>query len=136
VLRNGILTLVFFAVVGFVFLAIGTLQAVDVPKEIKIYESAFKEHKKGPVNFSHQKHAEEYKIACTECHHVYKNGKNTWKEGDPVQKCSACHDPEKKQGNAPKLQLAFHQDCQGCHKELKDKEAPWKKCAGCHAEKQ
>jgi Class III cytochrome C family len=134
-MRKGNWMLVFLAIVGLVFLAIGTLQAVDVPDTVKIYEPAFKDHKKGPVNFSHKKHSAEYKVACTECHHVYKDGKNTWKEGDPVQKCSACHDVEKKQGNADKLNLAFHKNCQTCHKELKGKEAPWKKCADCHAEK-
>jgi hypothetical protein len=51
----------------------------------------------------------------------------------PVKKCSSCHDPEKKQENADKLNLAFHKNCQTCHKELKGKEAPWKKCADCHA---
>jgi hypothetical protein len=123
---------------GLAFLAIGSLQAasdIKPPKEVKIYSDTFKEHKKGPVMFNHEEHVVKDKIACTECHHVYKDGKNTWKEGDPVQKCDACHSPDEKKGNAEKLQLAFHKDCQGCHKELKDKKAPYKKCNDCHQKK-
>jgi hypothetical protein len=134
-MRKGNVTLVLLIICGLAFLAIGTLQAVDVPDEVKIYESAIKDHKKGPVIFAHKKHSAEYKVACTECHHVYKDGKNVWKEGDPVQKCSACHDPEQKKDNAEKLQLAFHKNCQGCHKALKGKEAPYKKCNDCHQKK-
>jgi hypothetical protein len=98
---------------------------------------------KAPVQFSHKKHAEEYKDPCTSCHHVFKDGKNVWKEGDPVEKCSKCHTemtiegekkltPEQQKLN---LKLAFHNNCQGCHQKLK-KEKPDTKapvtCAGCH----
>ena len=137
-MRKGNWTLVLLVICGLAFLAIGTLQAasdVKPPKEVKIYSDAFKDHKKGPVLLKHEEHAVNYKIACTECHHVYKDGKNVWKEGDPVQKCSACHDPEQKKDNVDKLQNAFHKNCQGCHKELKGKEAPYKKCNDCHEKK-
>ena len=46
----------------------------------------------GPVEFNHKKHAEDYNIACADCHHVYEDGKNIWKEGDPVQTCDSCHE--------------------------------------------
>ena len=134
-MRKRNLKLIFLVIVGLVFLAMGTLQAVDVPDKVTIYESAIKDHKKGPVNLSHKKHSAEYKVACTECHHEYKDGKNVWKDTDPVKKCSACHDPEEKKGNVDKLQNAFHKNCQGCHKELKGKEAPYKKCNDCHQKK-
>ena len=126
------LTLVLFA--GLMFLSVGVLTAADAPDMIKI-EHKYKDDKKGPVNFSHKKHQDEYKVACTECHHEYKDGKNVWNDKMPVKKCAECHDLEKKVGNADKLNLAFHKNCQTCHKELKGKEAPWKKCADCHAEK-
>jgi hypothetical protein len=126
------LTLVLFA--GLMFLSVGVLTAADVADDIMI-ENKYKDDKKGPVKLSHKKHSVDYKVACTECHHEYKDGKNVWNDKMPVKKCSACHDPEKKQGNADKLQLAYHKNCQTCHKELKGKEAPWKKCADCHAEK-
>jgi hypothetical protein len=137
-MRRGNWTLVFVAIVGLVFLAIGTLQAqsdVQPPKEVKIYSDAFKDHKKGPVMFNHEEHVVKDKIACAECHHVYKDGKNVWKEGEPVQKCDACHSPDEKKGNADKLQLAFHNNCHGCHKALKDKKAPYRKCTDCHEKK-
>jgi hypothetical protein len=98
---------------------------------------------KAPVQFSHKKHAEEYKDPCNGCHHVYKDGKNVWKEGDPVEKCSKCHtnmviEGEKKlspEDQKLNLKLAFHGDCQGCHQKLK-KEKPDTKapvvCTGCH----
>ena len=134
-MRKGILTGVFLGIVVLVFLSIGILHAVDVPDEVKIYEPSIKDHKKGPVILSHKKHSAEYKAACTECHHEYKDGKNVWKDTDPVKKCSACHDPEQKKDNVDKLQNAFHKNCQGCHKALKDKEAPYKKCNDCHQKK-
>jgi len=117
---------------GLIFLTVGVLTAADAPDVINIENKGYKSDKKGPVKFTHKKHATDYKVKCADCHHVYKDGKNVWKEGDPVQKCSACHDPEEKKGNADKLQLSYHKNCQGCHKELKDKDAPYKKCNDCH----
>jgi hypothetical protein len=134
-MRKGLATLMLAVFAGLVFLTIGVLQATEVPGVIKIYDESFKDHKKGPVIFNHKKHSQEYMLACTECHHNYQDGKNVWKEGDPVKKCSSCHDPEKKQGNAVKLNLAFHKSCQGCHKEMKGKQAPWRKCSDCHGKK-
>ena len=114
-------------------------KAVDVPDEIVIKNEGYKKITKGPVKFHHKKHAVDYKLACTECHHVYKDGKNVWKEGDPVEKCSKCHDPQKDQGKAKKLQNAFHKNCKDCHKEVvkknKEAKAPFKKCNECHEKK-
>ena len=118
------------------FVGVGALIAADAPAEISIKSKAFETHKKGPVNLSHKKHAVDYKIACTECHHVFEGGKNVYKEGDPVQKCSECHDAVKSEGNVKKLMLAFHGNCQGCLKDLKkaDKSTgPTTKCNDCHA---
>jgi hypothetical protein len=126
------LTLVLFA--GLMFLSVGVLTAADVADEIMI-ENKYKDDKKGAVKLTHKKHSVDYKVACTECHHEYKDGKNVWNDKMPVKKCKECHDVEKKQGNADKLQLSYHKNCQTCHKELKGKEAPWKKCADCHSEK-
>ena len=95
-----------------------------------IQAKLWSEHTKGPVNFEHKKHAKEYNIKCEDCHHVYKDGKNTWKEGDKVQKCMECHNEatikgEKKLSKdkqALNLKLAFHSNCQGCHRDLKKKD--------------
>jgi len=150
-LKNSVL----FIVPAVIFMMIGVLVAGDKPASeptkppdvIIIDNQVYKKDTKGPVEFHHKKHVEEYKnaknekIACTECHHIYnKEGKNIFKEGDPVKKCSTpdCHDPNKKLGkNEPKLQIAFHDNCKNCHKEVvkaglkKDDEAPYKKCAAC-----
>ncbi len=79
------------------FFGTGLLIATDIPQDMNIKSDVYKRHRKGPVPFSHQKHIDS-KIACTECHHVYKDGKNVFKEGDPVQKCSACHDAKETKG--------------------------------------
>ncbi len=115
------------------------------PEVMEIQAKLWKTHTKGPVKFEHKKHAEEYKIKCENCHHVYENGKNVWKEGDKVQKCMECHNeptikgekklPEDKQ--KLNLKLAFHNNCQGCHRDLKkkDKEKYSKiptTCIKCH----
>ena len=51
----------------------------------------FPEHTKAIVTFTHKKHNVDYKIACADCHHDYKDGKNVWKDGDEVKRCDACH---------------------------------------------
>jgi hypothetical protein len=129
------LALTLLTIGALLFVAAGVLTAAQqVPDEFMI-ENKYKDDKKGPVKLTHKKHAEEYKVACTECHHEYKDGKNVWKDTDPVKKCSECHAPDTKQGNADKLNLAFHKNCQSCHKELKGKQAPFKNCNDCHQKK-
>lgn len=120
---------------GLIFLSVGILTAADQPDLIVIQNKGYKSDKKGAVKLTHKKHAEEYKVKCEECHHIYKDGKNAWKEGDPVQKCSECHDPNEKKGAADKLQLSFHKNCHTCHKDNKDKKAPYSKCNDCHQAK-
>jgi hypothetical protein len=123
-------------------LTAGVLKAAEeqeIPDKITIQNEGYKSRKKGPVEFSHSDHAENYDIACTECHHVYKDGKNVWEEGQPVQKCAACHDPNKSEGKKKKLQIAFHRNCKDCHRErVKEgvsEDAPYKKCSDCHEKK-
>jgi Ni/Co efflux regulator RcnB len=137
------------AVVGLMFsvalLGLSGAAEQKAPEVIDIQAKLWSEHTKGPVNFDHKKHQEEYKIKCDQCHHVYKDGKNTWKEGDKVQKCMECHNeptikgekklPEDKQ--KLNLKIAFHENCQGCHKEMKKKDkAKYGKipttCIKCH----
>jgi hypothetical protein len=134
--RTYFLSAVIFLVA--IFAGAGILIATDVPDEINIKAETFGSYKKGPVKLAHKKHAVDYKIACTECHHVYEGGKNIFKEGDPVQKCSGCHDAEKSEGNKKKLMLAYHKNCQDCHKELAKagkNAGPTNKCNDCHEKK-
>jgi hypothetical protein len=138
-MNKRLLTIVMVVLTGLLFLTVGALTAADVPDKITIENEGYQKDKKGPVIFHHKKHHEEYKVACTECHHDYKDGKNVWKEGDPVKKCSECHNPLKKEGKIEKLQNAYHKNCKDCHKEViaKDasKKAPFKKCTECHQKK-
>jgi Na+-transporting methylmalonyl-CoA/oxaloacetate decarboxylase gamma subunit len=139
--------LAFLSVLAFAVCAVGLVVTAadkqEVPAEVVIASKLWPQLTKGPVNLSHKKHAEEYKIACSECHHKYENGKNVWKEGDHVQKCQECHNeptiqmekklpPDQQKLN---LKLAFHNNCQECHKKFK-KDHPESKvptaCAGCH----
>ena len=124
---------------GLVFVAVGVLTAADVADEFKIYTSGYPEKKRGAVAFTHAKHVKDHAVACDECHHDYKDGKNLWKEGDPVQKCCACHDPGADKEATPRnLERAYHNNCRDCHraflKENPDSKVP-AKCTECHERK-
>jgi len=119
-----------YLLLGILFLLVGSLAAADIPKIIKLDEKGYKKDKKGPVLFTHQKHA---KIrACVDCHHNYKD---VLRKGDPVKRCSECHNPSRKEGKAIRLQYAYHKTCRNCHKKLEKagrKTGPFKQCSGCH----
>ncbi|MGD2127091.1 MAG: cytochrome c3 family protein [Desulfobacteraceae bacterium] len=119
-----------------VFFGSGLLTAQEIPEEIILDQEVYKPNRKGPVTFSHQGHAEDYEVACNECHHFYEDGKNIWEEGDYVEKCYSCHDPFDSEGNIKKLRIAFHKNCKGCHKRMKKEgisdEAPYRNCKDCH----
>ncbi len=140
-MNKRFLTILIVALTGMLFLTVGALTATEkqaVPDEVTLKNKGYKKDKKGSVKLSHKKHNVDYKIACTECHHVFKDGKNVWKEGDHVDKCSKCHDPKKKKDKTLKLQNAYHKNCKNCHKALlkEDKPTgPFKKCNKCHAKK-
>ena len=107
----------------------------EMPEGIYIENKVYKTDRKGPVRFSHSEHAEGYVEGCDGCHHEYRDGENVWQEGQPVKKCSACHDPSKSKGNAKKLNIAFHKNCKGCHRKLAKEggtDAPYKQCTDCH----
>lgn len=128
------------------FAFLGAAYAVQqVPDNITMDHHVFEKHKKPLVKFSHKKHNVEYKLPCTQCHHVIKDAKNIWKQGDEVKPCTQCH----KEAKAPKGQRidkaekikhyyydAIHAKCVGCHKAEKKqgKKAPTA-CKGCHPKK-
>ena len=130
----------------FIFSAV---HATDPADTMTMNSAVYKKHSKSLVTFSHKKHNADYKIACTDCHHVFKDGKNMWKQGDEVKKCDACHTEAKaptgkhapKMSKAEKIQKyhfsAIHENCQGCHKDLKKAGKPTgpTTCTGCHPKK-
>ena len=109
---------------------------------------AFKKHKKSLVEFSHKKHAEDYKVDCGTCHHDDKGQPLKLAVRDDVKECTECHKP----GKAPKKEVtklkadkvakkklqneymygAMHSQCIDCHKA--EKKGPTK-CAECHPKK-
>jgi hypothetical protein len=113
---------------------------VKAPDTLKIDndKALFKDGKrtKPAVEFTHLKHEKQHKIACTECHHDYKNGKNVWKQGDKVVKCNQCHKAAE-EGKKLTLQNAYHKNCKDCHTKLKTegKKTGPTLCAQCHVEK-
>lgn len=143
-MRGGKSFLSVFVALLFVFTAAFAVIAADKgPEKVTIKAALFAKPTKAPVELTHKKHNEDYKIACADCHHVYKDGKNVWKEGDAVQKCEACHNEPTIEGEKKlppdqqklNLKLAYHNNCVGCHQKLK-KEKPDTKapvtCTGCH----
>jgi cytochrome c553 len=119
-----------------------------VPDVVKMENKAYEKHTKGIVEFTHKKHATDYKATCGDCHHNDKGeALKELKEGDNVQGCIECHKKpgEKAKGkDAPKLSKkeeleyhaeAVHENCKGCHKEANkkagNKNAP-ETCTKCH----
>ncbi len=111
----------------------------SVPAEIVIDHAGYQKDRKGPVHFSHLTHIEDYEVSCDACHHDYQEGKNVWKEGDPVKKCADCHSPVESRENVKKLSIAFHKNCKSCHKKAVEEgvseDAPFKSCYHCHERK-
>ena len=151
--------LVLVIVVSAAFFAAGGILAKTVPDVIKLEDPAYKEHKKGVVDFTHGKHQKEYaqkypefyKNGCGECHHDENNKPlSDLKEGDDVQKCIECHKiaAEAHKGKKAKKKLskkekikdyhaeALHENCRGCHRKYNKKYKPAQKapttCAKCH----
>ncbi len=94
---------------------------------------AFKQLKRSPVNFPHEKHMDS--LECLDCHHSYKKGENvldedTLEEGNAEIRCAFCHTWDAK----TQLRAAYHLKCTGCHTKLakKGKETGPRICGGCH----
>ena len=108
----------------------------SLPETIVINNEGYEKDRKGPVDFSHLSHIEDYEASCDACHHDYQEGENVWKEGDPVKKCTDCHSPLESKENLKKLSIAFHKNCKSCHKKaVKEgisEDAPFKSCYHCH----
>ncbi len=92
-----------------------------------VYKLHWEGAKFPPVDFTHKKHIEDYKIDCKLCHHKDPN------PAQGVQKCISCHDISEPKGNAPKAMDAYHKNCIDCHKAENEigKAAPTK-CNDCH----
>jgi hypothetical protein len=132
--------LILLTFIGFSLVIDNRLEAADadVPVDITIENDGYHPDRKEAVYFSHLRHGTQSKIACNACHHEYENEKNIWEKGDAVLACNECHDMLASEGDVPKLKLAYHRNCQNCHKALarQGKNAPYNRCNACHAKNQ
>ena len=81
IIDKRLLTLLSVTIACFVFFAVGTLTADDMPQEIQIASEGYKRKIYKPVKFTHLIHVEDYGVESDECHHDYKDGENIWEEG-------------------------------------------------------
>lgn len=149
-MNKRLITLLLAAGIAVIFVATGIQAGTDVKDTITMEDPGYKKHKKGLVEFTHKKHAEDYGISCGDCHHDDK-GKPLagLKMGDNVQKCSECHNKFKKDKKNKKdimvHENAMHENCIECHKEYNMKKDPADKkgtkgpapasCSKCHPKK-
>jgi len=141
-MKKGLMLTLTVAALAVVFL-FTVVHASDPADDMTMKSPVFTKHTKGIVTFTHKKHNVDYKIACADCHHKYDGGKNVYKEGDAVEKCTACHKEAKapKGDKTPKAEKikkyyysAIHANCSGCHKDLKKAGKPTgpTSCKDCH----
>ena len=105
---------------------------------IIINNDDYKSKRRGPVSFSHLKHAREYGVSCWDCHHEFEDNVNVWVPWADTGRCADCHDP-KGDEEMVGLQKAYHVNCRNCHQALAEqnkKTGPHRGCFGCHEKEQ
>jgi hypothetical protein len=94
-----------------------------------LQDEAFGQGERPPAVFAHEDHNEKAEIDdCSVCHHVYRDGVKVEDESSEDSRCSDCHNVKKGYSTRP-LMKAYHDMCQGCHKESK---AGPITCGECH----
>lgn len=128
--RSGLIALFFLGSLGVIW-AQARLPS-QPPVQSILQSPILRPWQKAPVVFRHQHH-EARQIACTTCHHEYEGGRNRWQEGQPVQKCQACH-LNRPQADRLDLKNAFHRQCKGCHLQRRQRgqRAGPIRCQDCH----
>jgi hypothetical protein len=102
---------------------------------IVLDNSDYETDRRGPVRFTHKRHAMDYGINCWDCHHHYEGARNVWRPWEMTLRCSDCHEAEPFDEEAVGLEKAFHVNCQGCHEAMAkegEKTGPYRGCFGCH----
>ena len=80
-------------------------------------DKAFGEGERPAAVFVHEEHNEKAEIEeCNVCHHVHKDGELVEDESSEDMSCSDCHNVKEGYPTLP-LMKAYHNLCQGCHKE-------------------
>lgn len=98
--------------------------------------SVFDRLTRSPVLFTHSEHEGLDRVSCTDCHHIYENGKNILDpteitEGNIFIKCYVCHRTKSE------LMFAYHKQCIGCHDKAIEsgKPAGPRTCGECHVKR-
>jgi hypothetical protein len=117
-------------VLAFVIVFVFVLFSVNSQEDMeRVDNSAFKHPQRVSASFRHDEHNENAGIEdCSECHHLYEDGKKIEGESSEDQYCWDCHGL-KASGSRPALMKAFHINCKGCH--LEQKQGPVT-CGECH----
>ena len=124
--RHTLTASIFAAVLALVLAAVTAFSQENVKS---VQDSGFKELMRPQVPFVHDEHNEKAQIDdCSQCHHVYKDGKKVEDEVSESQECSACH-KSKEENFSMALVMAYHTRCKGCH--LEKKSGPIM-CSECH----
>lgn len=139
--------------VGLMFAAGSINAGSTVPDVIKMNTPEYAKHAKGLIDFTHEKHANDYGATCGDCHHDDKGKPLDLKAGDSVQRCVECHKETGKKPKGEKLKKkekimkyqkeALHANCIGCHKDFNKKKGLKKSdpkaapttCKNCHPKK-
>ena len=108
----------------------------DSDKDVIVIDNKdYKSKRRGPVAFSHLKHAKDYNVSCWDCHHEFEDNVNVWVPWSETARCADCHDPGKGDEEMVGLQKAYHVNCKTCHEKLagqNKKTGPYRGCFGCH----
>ncbi len=120
--------LIIFIGIAILFSCFAVISGFSQEDVVKVKDSAFGVRLRPPVKFLHEEHNEKAGIDdCTECHHVWENGKKLEDESSEDRECSECHMENGK--TRMDLIKAYHDNCKGCHKE--NKKGPVM-CGECH----
>ncbi len=124
-MNKRLITLLLAAGIAVIFVATGLHAGTEVKDTFTMETDGYKKRKKAPpkynlVEFTHAKHAADYKISCGECHHDKEGKALDIKMGDDVQGCGECHNKFKKDKKNKKdimvHENAMHKNCIACHK--------------------
>ena len=105
-------------------------QAFTQPEMKSINDEAFQDKQRPPVQFEHDMHNAKAELYdCSQCHHLYENGRLIEDAMSVDRECSDCHSPSRGSSSDVELMDAYHRQCIGCHS--KQKKGPLA-CGECH----
>jgi hypothetical protein len=117
-------------VLAFVIVSVFVFVSANSQEDMKrVDNSVFKDPERISSLFRHDEHNDNADLEdCSECHHIYEDGKKIEDESSEDQYCSDCH-ALKASGSIPALMKAFHMNCKGCH--VEQEQGPVT-CGECH----